>query len=125
MDYGTAVGESESNHTEKRRKSSYRDTVIRMNRDTLMEEEHLASEGDVSADDVLDEEDEGQWFSMGMSKAERKETRKPWHLSSIIKLVSRSIGYQFMLMRLHSMWRIQRLFMFIDQSNDSFHHQIF
>lgn len=55
-----------------------------------------------------------------MTREEKIEARKPWHLSMIIKLVGRSIRYQFLLRRLQSMWKTQLAFMLIDLSNDYF-----
>lgn len=39
----------------------------------------------------------GRGFSMGMSRSEKQEARRPWRLSLLIKLVRRSIAYQFLL----------------------------
>lgn len=49
---------------------------------------------EVTDDDFLEADDDGSWFSMGMSKEEKYEAKKPWCMSLIIKLVGRSIGYQ-------------------------------
>lgn len=93
---GRELGESEADNLDKRRKSPYRDAVMGINQDTYMEE------GDRATDyDILEEEEEGSWFSIGMSKAENQEVRMPWRLSVIIKLVGRSNKYQFLLQRLH------------------------
>lgn len=56
---------------------------------------------DMVSNDDLEEEVDGPWFSMEMSKAEKIEARKPWKMSLIIKLVGRSIGYRFLLRRMH------------------------
>lgn len=57
-------------------------------------------DNEISNDDIMEEEDKGPWFSIGMSIDEKQEARKSWHLSMIIKLVGRSIKYQFLLRRL-------------------------
>lgn len=42
-----------------------------------MEEENAATYGDVLDDDVLDKENEGPWFAMGISKEEKLKARRP------------------------------------------------
>lgn len=77
-------------------------------------------DGNVYEDNEFEEEEEGPWFSMGTTKKEKMEARKPWGLSLIIKLVWRSIGYKFLLRPLQSMWRTQHIFTLIGLSNDFF-----
>lgn len=60
-------------------------------------------EGDLSDDDVVEEGDFQTWFGIGMMKEEKREARWPWRNSLIIKLVGRSIGYQFLLRRIQAM----------------------
>lgn len=117
---GQEARENDSNHLEERQKSSYRDTVMGINQDTQMEEKDLESKGEILVDDTLKKDDAGPWFSMGMSKEEKYEARKPWRTSLVIKQVTRTIGYQFLLRRLHSLWRIQHSFTLIDLNNDYF-----
>lgn len=80
-------------------------------------DEESEVDGEISHDNIVEEED-GPWFSMGMTKLEKHEARRPWRMSVIIKLVGRSIGYQFLLRRLQTMWRVQGPFALIDLSND-------
>lgn len=71
--------------------------------DIAMEEDDLDPEEDASdGDDDDDYEDdvEGPWIMMGMTKEEKEEARRPWRLNLIIKLVGSKIGYQFLLRRL-------------------------
>lgn len=71
-----------------------------INIDTQMEGDVFDTEKDTSDDDDDYDDVEGPWISMGMTKEGKHEARKPWRLSLIIKLVGRSIGYQFPLRRL-------------------------
>lgn len=73
-------------------------------------------EGIVSDDDPLDDEEDESF--MGLTKEEKIESRKAWRMSVIIKLIGRSIGYHYLLRRLHAMWKIQHPFSLIDLSND-------
>lgn len=94
-------------HLEEHRRTSYREAMMGINHDTTMEEDDVAYDGDISNDDALDAENRDPWFAMGMTKAEKYEGMKSWHLSLIIKLVGCSIRYQFLLRRIHIMWKIQ------------------
>lgn len=105
--------------SEDRRKSSYKDKVMGMSFDTEMDEaieEEL--DGDVSDDDQVVEDNDGPWFSMGMSKEEKIKARRPWRWSLIVKLVGRNIGYYILLRRLQNLWKTQQPFMLIDLTND-------
>lgn len=77
-------------------------------------------EDDVSDDDIAEEVVDDSMFSMDMSKQEKIMARKPWQTSLTIKLVRRRIGYQFLLIRLQAMWKIQAGIVFIDLPNDFF-----
>lgn len=57
------------------RKSSYREKLMGMEDVAQVEEEDLDL-GDVFDDDVLEEDDDGPWFSMGMTKKEKCEAKK-------------------------------------------------
>lgn len=78
--------------------------------------------GDIILDNDYEseEEEDGPWFSMGMTKEEKREARKPWRLSLIIELGGRKIGYQFLLRRLQALWKRQHEFALIDLCNDFF-----
>lgn len=69
------------------------------------------SDGEIS-DDVLDDKEDGPWFSMGITRAEKQEASKPWQMSAIVKLVGQSVNYQFLLRQLQSMWHYPTLFPF-------------
>lgn len=77
-------------------------------------------DSEVSEDDLSEDEGDGQLFSMGMTRQEKIDARKPWRTSLIIKLIGRKIGYQFLLRRLQTMWRIKSPFMLIDLPCDFF-----
>lgn len=65
-------------------KKSLRDTIIGSSMDEKMGDlREFMEEGDVSDDDAIKGEEEkgeeeGPWFSIGMTKAEKVEVRKPW-----------------------------------------------
>lgn len=101
-----STGEDEDGYLEERRKSLYRDKMMGLDSDTIMEGEDLDLEGNISEDDdEYEKGGEGPWFSMGMTKKEKIEAIKQCRLSLIIELVGRAIGYQFLLRRLQAPWR--------------------
>lgn len=79
---------------------SYQDSVVGDNKGVPQVDEDV--DGDVSDDDVVDEGGE-TWFGIGMTMEEKIATRRPWRNSLIIKLVGRSIGYQYLLKRIQAM----------------------
>lgn len=50
--------------------------------DSIEDEDDFASN-----DDQVEEDEDEPWFSMGMTRAEKVEARRPWRLSVIIKLI--------------------------------------
>lgn len=61
---------------EKRRKSSYRNKMMGLNMDVLLEDDDADLVRDVSGDDEIEDDDqEGSWISMGITKEEKKEAR--------------------------------------------------
>lgn len=115
-----AASVEEEGNFEERQKSSYKDKVMGMGADVVMEDEDADLYGDASDDDEIYEDDDGPWISLGMTKEEKIEAMKPWRLSLIIKLVGRKIGYQFLLRHLQSLWKPQQTFSLIDLCNDYF-----
>lgn len=71
-------------------------------------------DGKLSESHAMEDEDDGHWFNMGMTKEEKIEVRWPWKLSVIIKLVERTIGYQFLLKKNQIMWKILQKLSLID-----------
>src|SRR4051812_35339725 len=62
-------------------KSSYSDKVRgQSNEDRRLQEEE-DDEGNTSDDDLIEEGDGVTWFSMGMTKMEKTEARRPWRNS--------------------------------------------
>lgn len=80
-----------------RHKSSYKKKVMGINQDTQMDDNEINLDGEVSNDDILEEKENGPWFSIGMSKQEKIKAGKPRHLSLIIKLVGCNTKYHFLL----------------------------
>lgn len=83
-----------------------------------METDATEDDSDCSDDNLSDDKADGPLFSMGTTKQEKIIARKPWRTSLIIKLIGRKIGYQFLLLCLHRMWRINSPFVLIDLPND-------
>lgn len=99
---------------------SYRDTQQGKSDKAYMEIDSYKEDSDASDDDSTKEEEEGPWFTIGMSKQEKFLTRKPWRTSLIIKLIGRKIGYQYLLKRIQSLWRVQSSTTLIDLPNNFF-----
>src|SRR3954463_13819301 len=83
-------------------------------------QEEVDDEGNTSDDDLVEEGDGVSWFGMGMTKMEKIEVRRPWRNSLIVKLVGRSVGYQFLLKRTQAMCKTQGEPTLIDLSNNLF-----
>lgn len=77
-------------------------------------------DGEVFDDDMVEEGDKVTWFGMGMTREEKIAVKRPWRNSLIIKLVGRSIGYQYLYKRIQAMWRMHSEPMLIDLSNNYF-----
>lgn len=104
-----------------RRKSSYKDKVLGPNMDTEMGEiEDDDFEGNVSDDDIVEEDDVAPWFSMGMTKQEKIDARWLWRMCLIIRLVGRSVGCHFLHNHLQSLRKCQGSFILIDLTNDCY-----
>lgn len=114
------AGGNEEGNFEERCKSSYKEKVLDMNFDVVMEGDEVDLEGEVSDDDKSEYDEEDPWFSIGMTKEEKLEARRPWRLSLIIKLVGKSVGYQFLMRWLQLLWKPQHAFSLVDLHNDFF-----
>ncbi|XP_019189026.1 PREDICTED: uncharacterized protein LOC109183401 [Ipomoea nil] len=57
--------------------------------------------------EILSDEDDDDPFcpTIRLTKAELEEIRAPWRLAIIVKVMSRSVGYAYLLRRLTSMWK--------------------
>lgn len=87
--------------------SSYKDSVLKGLRPNGACFESTQNEGEVSDDDVIEEEDDETCFSIGMTRAEKIKARRPWLNCLIVKLVGRSIGYHYLWRRIQATWRTQ------------------
>lgn len=87
--------------------ASYKDSVMKDLRPTWSFFDGSQNDGEVSDDDVLEEEDDETCFSIGMTKEQKIMARRPWLNCLIVKLVGRSIGYHYLLRRVQTMWRTQ------------------
>lgn len=82
-----------------------------------MDEMEEEDDGIISADDLMEDEEDGPWFLMGITRNEKKEAMKT---KCHHQIMGRKIGYQFLLKNLHSMWRIQNQIALIYLSNEFF-----
>lgn len=62
---------------------------------SVMEE---VDDGEISDDDLDEENNDETWFGMEMTRVKKIETRRPWRYTLIVKLMGSSIGY-------HYLWR--------------------
>lgn len=76
---------------------SYRDSVISSQQRRFSWEDEISFlENEVSDDDLVENGDNEAWFSMGMTREEKLEARRPWCLNIIIKLIGRSTDYHYL-----------------------------
>lgn len=99
-------------------KVSHRDSVVGRGPGAQVYGSALEEEGEVLDNDPID--DDGSWFSMGMTREEKIEARRPWWNILFIKLVSRPIGYHYLWRQLQSMRRTQSEPLLISLGNDFF-----
>lgn len=71
---------------EERRKLSFKDLFKGNRASQQKEEEGCHDEDDVSDDDMEDDEGDSHYFSLGLTKEEKRELRRSWRSSLIIKL---------------------------------------
>lgn len=77
-------------------------------------------DGYISDDDPIEEGEDKTCFSMGMTREEKTEARRPWRNGLIIKLIGRYIGYHYLWRGIQAMWRTQGEPMLIDLGYDFF-----
>lgn len=99
---------------------SYRDKFKGSFEGASMEMDSSEEDRDVSDDDLTEDEGQSPWFKMGMIRKEKIESRWPWKTSLIIKLISKKIGYQYLLKHFQIMWRLKSPISLIDLPNDFF-----
>lgn len=92
-EHGRNQDKGEIGDWDERRKYSFRDSVIGVHGQARMGEGCGKEDEEASDDDAMDDEDDSPWFLVGMTKREKKEARKPWKFSVIIKLVRRKTIY--------------------------------
>lgn len=102
------------------KRPSYKESLFKGQGVMHMETDIVDDDSDASDNDLSDDDIEGPMFSMGISKQDKINARKPWRTSLIVKLVGGKIGYQALYRRLQSMWKIQSPFVLIDLSTDFF-----
>lgn len=123
--HGVPEAEVEARQQESRM-LSYRDlftqnhTTICMEEQGIKEDEYEDDDVTISDDDMVNDEDDMPCLSNGMRREEKKQARKPWQLSVIMKLVGKTIGYHYLLRYLHTLWRPLYSFSLIDLPNRFF-----
>lgn len=80
LDLDRSIDDGGIKETKGRRKYSFRDLVIGVQRNTLMQDGYEDEDANGSKDDIMEDKEEGPWFIMWMTKEEKKQARKPWKL---------------------------------------------
>lgn len=94
----TADGEDRerSTATTSGSKKSYKDFILGDRKKDNADAFADLDMGEVLDDDLIEENIDGSWFGIGMTREEKNEARRPWRNSLIVKLVGRSISYHFL-----------------------------
>lgn len=101
------------------RRLSYVEKVLGGNRNHIGNVDGLEEAKVVSDNDSFNEKESSKpWFSLGMSRSEMVEARKPWQSSVINMLVERKMGYHYLIKRIQSMWKPQSVYNIIDLTAD-------
>lgn len=77
-----------------------------------------------SDDDVDDGEDDKDFTTVGFTTAEKRSFLRDWSNALIIKLLSHTVGYNFLVRRLNELWKICSRMDVIDVGNDTYVVQI-
>lgn len=76
---------------------------------------------DISDDDDSDGEgDDPECPAIKYTKTEKEEMRKPWSQTLIIKVMGRSVGYNYLLNRIRTLWRPKNLMELMAINDDYF-----
>lgn len=86
-----------------------------------LEDENLADLGYVSDDDVIAQEDEKEDCpTIALTKAEKTRLRRPWHLTLIVKVMGRKVGYTYLFRRIKTLWKPKANMEMVAIENDYF-----
>ncbi|XVF57141.1 hypothetical protein PTKIN_Ptkin06aG0180000 [Pterospermum kingtungense] len=77
-------------------------------------------DGFISDDDELKKEDDEDCPTIYLSKVEKSRIRRPWRRSLIIKVMRRSIGYNYLLNRIRTLWKPKAGMELVALENDYF-----
>lgn len=80
----------------------------------------MLDEGAIFDNDLIEEGDGAMWFGIGLTCEEMIKAQRPWCNRIIVKMISRSVGYHYLLRHIQTMWHIQIEPMLIDLDNDFF-----
>ncbi|OMO65780.1 reverse transcriptase [Corchorus capsularis] len=66
------------------------------------------------------EKERSKWPQLKVSKEEHESLCQPWKQTLIVKVLGKSVGYNFLLNRLRQIWNLQQDFSLMDLDNDYF-----
>lgn len=101
-----------------RRRKTYTDMIIGFPSYVIMEDGPSQNDGDLSDDDIVEEDDDGPRINLGMTKEEKKKAREPWKHSAIFKLVGRQINFHVLYQQIQMLWQLTTPFLLIDLTKD-------
>lgn len=77
-------------------------------------------DGATSDDDAIPKDDDSRCPTIALSTTEKKQLRKPWKHSLIIKLFNGALGYMQMMKRLKTKWPLKGEIALLDLGFDSY-----
>ncbi|XVF34418.1 hypothetical protein REPUB_Repub18cG0057400 [Reevesia pubescens] len=83
----------------------------------LKEESKIVDEGDVSDDDMFEEEHDG--LCIRLTKEDKKQIKEPWKNTLIVKLLGRPISYTYLCNRVKQLWSLKGSFEAVDMVMDN------
>ncbi|XVE49009.1 hypothetical protein DITRI_Ditri01bG0047500 [Diplodiscus trichospermus] len=105
---------------ESRVRSSFKDTLLG-NRDGGVRSDFQDDDGFISEDNIDGEEEEDKECPIIMvSKKEKARLRRPWRQTLIVKVLGRSIGYNYLLRRIKALWMPKAQIELVAIDNDYF-----
>ncbi|XP_038687586.1 uncharacterized protein LOC119986972 [Tripterygium wilfordii] len=102
-------------------KTSFRDKLMgRMGAGNLSHEEEYDDSVSDDEEEAMEEEEETDCPVIRVSKKEKRRLRSPWRQTLIIKILGRSIGYNFLLRKINNLWRPKAFMELVAIGNDYF-----
>lgn len=72
----------------------------------------------IHGDLIVTDEDKEKWPHIEVSEEQRKKLRSPWKKTLIVKLLGKSLGFNFIYSKLRQKWAIIGDFSLIDLGKD-------